>query len=171
MGLVTACQSGLPKDALKLSPETLEKRDLQTRVFDGISENDLLAAAAGLLQDLGFNLDESESKLGLIVASKHRSAVNKAQVVGSVVWAIASSFLGSPSGIHYDKNQKLRVSLVVRPRSREDKNSHFVRVTFQRVVRDNEGDIVTRESIEEPKIYQEFFDKLSKSVFLEAQKV
>jgi hypothetical protein len=66
-----------------------------------------------------------------------------------------------------DKNQKIRASLVTRPL---DKKTNL-RVTFQRVVWDTQGQISRTESIEDPKIYQEFFEKLSKAVFLEAHEL
>ncbi len=129
----------------------------------------MLSAAAGVLQDLGFNIDESETKLGVIVASKDRSAVTGGQVFGAVLLAL----LGGYSDI--DKTQKIRVSLVTRPAMASDDrvvpNSHLLRITLQRIVRNTAGQITRIESIEEPEIYQEFFEKLSKSVFLEVQQI
>jgi hypothetical protein len=159
----------IPQDALQLAPDSLERRQMQTRRIDGIDEKRLLAAAAGVLQDLGFNIDESETKLGVIVASKDRSAFTASQVVA----AIALGMLGAPTSI--DKTQKIRVSLVTRPALAADgtprPDSHLIRITIQRVVR-NTGDQITRiESIEEPKIYREFFERLSKSIFLEVQAI
>jgi len=43
-----------------------------------------------------------------------------------------------------------------------------VRVTFQRIVWDEQGRVSRSESLEDPELYQEFFFKLSKAVFLEA---
>ena len=57
---LVGCQT-IPKDALKLTPKSLEKRRLQTRIYEGILEVDILAASAGVIQDLGFNIDESET--------------------------------------------------------------------------------------------------------------
>ena len=159
----------IPKDALILAPDSLERRELQTRRIDGIGEKELLSAAAGVLQDLGFNIDESETKLGVIVASKDRSAVSGGQVFGAVLLAL----MGSYSAI--DKTQKIRASLVTRPAISSDgailPNSQFLRITIQRIVRNTEGQVTRIESIEEPGIYQEFFEKLSKSVFLEVQQI
>lgn len=168
MLLLGGCAT-IPKDALVLSPDSLERRQLQTRRIDGIGEKDLLNAAAGVLQDLGFNIDESETKLGVIVASKDRSAVTATQVAGAVAMALLGAYMP------VDKTQKIRVSLVTRPFVGSDgsirPDSQYLRITIQRIVR-NTSDQVTRiESIEEPLIYQEFFERLSKSVFLEVQQI
>jgi spore germination protein YaaH len=93
----------------------------------------------------------------------------------------------------YDKTQKIRASLVTKPASTnnpievdiktksgkqikfdqqvEMPNSYVVRVTFQRLVWNQKGIMTKIEGINEPEIYQEFFDKLSKSIFLQAQNV
>lgn len=159
----------IPKDALVLSPDSMERRQLQTRRIDGIGEKELLSASAGVLQDLGFNIDESETKLGVIVASKDRSAYSGGQVFGAVLLAL----FGGYSEI--DKTQKIRVSLVTRPAIASDgaavPDSHLLRITIQRIVRNTADQITRIESIEEPEIYQEFFEKLSKSVFLEVQQI
>jgi hypothetical protein len=67
--LLCACQSTPAPAVLELPPESLADRQMQTRRFEGVAEADLLSACAAVLQDLGFNLDESEAELGLIVAS------------------------------------------------------------------------------------------------------
>lgn len=169
-GLLTLCGCAtIPADALILAPDSMERRQLQTRRIDGINESNLLAASAGVLQDLGFNIDESETRLGVIVASKDRSAVTGSQVIGAVLLALLGAYT------EVDKTQKIRVSLVTRPFVGQDgavvPDTNLIRITIQRIVR-NTGDQVTRiESIEEPEIYQEFFEKLSKSVFLEVQQI
>jgi hypothetical protein len=159
----------IPKDALILAPDSLERRQLQTRRIEGINESTLLSAAAGVLQDLGFNIDESETRLGVIVASKDRSAVTGGQVLGAVLLAL----LGGYTDI--DKAQKIRVSLVTRPALAQDgkplPETQLIRITIQRIVTNTSGLVTRIESIEEPAIYQEFFDRLSKSVFLEVQQI
>ena len=166
LSLALASCNTIPADALKLSPESLEKRALQTRRFEGISGDDMLAASAGLIQDLGFTIDESETGLGIIVGSKDRDATEAGQIAAATIVFLLTFVVMSTDDV-----QKLRASLVVRPVRDDDDMEHFVRVTFQRVVWDTEGDISQIEAIEDPEIYQGFFDKLSKAVFLEAHEI
>lgn len=164
---MAGCQK-IPKDALKLSPESLEKRSLQTRKYQGVTEEEILSASASVIQYLGFNIDESESRLGLIVGSKDRDATDYGQWATSA--AVAFFSIGMMS-VDVDKSQKLRVSLVIRPVPDGDGKGHFVRVTFQRIIWDAYGKVTLTERLEEPSMYQEFFDRLSKAVFLEGQNI
>jgi hypothetical protein len=165
LALLAACQPQVPKEALQLSPESLAQRQMQTRRFDTENEKKVLAACAAVLQDLGFQLDDSETELGLVVASKTRSAVSAGQIVGAI-------FLAALTGavVPTDKDQKMRACLVTCP-SVTNKQSVAVRVTFQRIVWNSNGQVTRREGLDDPKIYQEFFDKLSKSLFLEANEI
>ncbi|HOG82977.1 MAG TPA: hypothetical protein PK651_11400 [Smithellaceae bacterium] len=162
--IVTGCRS-IPKDALSLSPESLAQRQIQTRKYETKDEAKILASCAGLLQDMGFNLDESETKLGVITASKTRSAVSAGNIAAAILLS-ALSRVPQPT----DKEQKMRASVITRPIGQNDEHI-AVRVTFQRIVWNTQGEVTKTESIDEPKIYQEFFDKLSKSIFLEAHAI
>jgi len=162
---VYGCQT-IPTDALRLSQENLKLRQMQTRRFDGISEKALLAASAGVIQDLGFNIDDSETELGLIVGSKEREAYDAVQIGVAIFAAILG---GGNTPI--ENRQLLRLSLVIRPARKNLVTSHLVRVTFQRVVWDMNNQITRAESINDMIIYQEFFERLSKSVFLEAHQI
>jgi len=162
--LVTGCQT-IPKDALTLSPESLAERQMQTRKYETKDEAKILAACAGLLQDMGFNIDESETKLGLIASSKMRSAENAGQIAAAVLVAA----LGG-GAMPVDKEQKMRACVVTRP-SGEQESHIAVRVTFQRIVWNTQGQVTKSEAIIDPAVYQEFFDKLSKSIFLEGQEI
>lgn len=158
------CAAKIPPEALIWNQETLEERQLQTKRFDTNDETMVLQAVAGLLQDLGFNIDESETKLGLIVASKDRDATDG----GQVALAIFVALLGG-GATPIDKDQKLRASVVTFPAS--DEQSMNVRVTFQRIVWNTHGQVSKTEALKDPESYKEFFDKLSKSIFLEAHDI
>ena len=154
----------------RLTPESLAKRQLQTRIFDTDDESEVLAAGTATLQDIGFLVDDSEVQLGLVVASKERSAIQPAEVTAQVLITILVAFTGQSYDPVWDETQIMRVSLVVTPIVAEHRGTS-VRVTFQRIVYKNNGMVSKSEALGTPEIYQEFFGKLSKALFLEAQKL
>lgn len=163
--LLSGCQPKVPTEALMLSPQSLEQRQVQVRRFDTSDEAKVLSACAALLQDTGFTIDKSETKLGLITASKQRSAKNAAQITGSIILALLTG-----AYIPTDATQKMRASIVTYPYGEERKNI-AVRVTFQRIVWNDQGGVTRKEGLTDPEIYREFFEKLSKSLFLEANQL
>jgi hypothetical protein len=156
----TGCQSHVPRQALAMNPQTLKWRTISTRRFSTADEGRILAATAGVLQDLGFTIENTESDLGLIVASKERSAVDGGQVAAKIMVGVILR-----TDVPIDRNQKFRASIVTRPSG----NETAVRVTFQRIVWNDRNQISRLELLDDPAMYQEFFEKLSKAVFLEAQ--
>jgi hypothetical protein len=161
--LGTGCAQRIPESALALTPDTLKLRQLQTRRFETTDEKVLLQAGAGVLQDLGFNIDESETKLGVIVGSKTRDATEAGQIAEAILVGVLFGVV-PPT----DKEQKIRASLISKPL---DNGSIAVRITFQRIVWNNQGQVSRTESVEDAVIYQEFFDKFSKAVFLSANQI
>lgn len=155
-----------PKSAFQASENTLKTRQLQSKKFETVDQNMMLASATAVLQDMGFMINESESKLGLLVGSKSRETDNKGQRYALVALSILAGS-GSLQGIEQSHN--IRVSVATNP-DKENKNT-VVRVNFQREVFDMEGNLTRRETLHEQDIYQGFFDKLSKSVFLQAHEV
>lgn len=164
---IVGCQGGVPKGALELQPDSLERRQLESRRFAGGKEADILAACSGVAQDLGFTIDEAETRLGVMVASKDREA----STAGSRV--MVALLVGGNAANSMDRSQKIRLCIVVKPTSATSTGTGdwTVRATFQRIVRNSYGQVNRLEGLREPELYQEFFDKLSKSVFLEAQKI
>lgn len=157
---LSGCINEMAREALTLQPEALEQRRIQTRRFETTNEHELLTASLEVLQDLGFAVDETEPELGLIVASKNRDASSTGEMIGAFFIGAASD-----SEVTYNVEQRIRASVVTKGLG---KSGTSVRVTFQRIVWNNLGEISANESLEEPKLYQEFFAKLSKSVFLTA---
>ena len=204
---LAACLGGcasIPPDAFQVSTEMLAQRQIESRKFVGISEEEVLIASSNVLQDMGFNLENSEVKLGVLTANKQRDASNSGEIVGAVILAVLFRVSTAVS-----KSQSIRVSLVVQPAGKDsaigqsyagasapnvtaaiDKavatepakltkpvgeaintpGAYVVRATFQRIVTRTNNSVYV-ESIKDPEIYQEFFDKLSKSIFIEAQKI
>jgi hypothetical protein len=166
--LVACQQKNILKEALTCSPDLFKDRQLQTRVFDAIDEKNLLKASAAVLQDLGYTIDETDVRSGVIVCSRDRDVTVTAEVVLSVALEILSILVGNPTSVPYDKTQKVLASLVTTPVSNQ---KTAVRITFQHMVWDSDGNIRKREQLNAPQIYQEFFSKLSKSIFLVAHEI
>ena len=156
----------VPPNTFVVTPELLQQRQLETRRYDGIKEADLITASANVL---GFNLENSEAKLGVLTASKQRDATNGGEVAAAIIVAL----LGG-GAMAISKDQTIRVALVVRPvndsNGKAMLDSHFVRVTFQRLVRKTDNSTIGQ-TLREPELYQDFYERVSKSVFLEAHKI
>lgn len=142
------------------------------RQYDTTNEEQILTAVAGLLQDLSFTLDDSETKLGLVSASKKADATNKAQIAGAFMADVLIAALGGSnpnSTAQCDKTQVIKASVITRPSL--EGNKTVVRVTFQRIVWNMNNQISRVETIDDPEMYQKFYDSLSKAIFLEAQQI
>lgn len=171
--LLAACETDGRQQqtaALTLTPQNLATHQLSTRRFDTRDEAAILAATAGVLQDLGFAIEESSSQSGLVVGSKDRDAVEAGQVAGAIFFAALARALGARNvDPVWDRNQKIRISLVTKPSA--DHAAVIVQVSFQRVVWNTKGQVAHSDTIDSPEIYREFFDKLSQAVFLEAHEI
>lgn len=161
--LLAGCHYHVPVEPFTLQGNTVALRQLQTRRFDTQDELKLLQAGSALLQDLGFTIDESEPSLGVITGSKSRDATNTGQIIGMVL-------LGALTGVTtpVDYMQNIRALLVTRPLGSAGIN---VRVTFQRIIIDSEGTENKVDTLDDARLYQEFFEKLSKAVFLQANNI
>ena len=148
-----------PINAFKLSATNLQDRKMQSREYSDIKEESILAASAAVFQDMGYTLNESETRLGVVTASKDADATNGVQVFFSVLAALG----GSATSI--DDKQRFTATIVVLPRG--NSGTYTARMTMQRVVWNTRGRVTRLESIKDKKVYRDFFEKLSKAVFLE----
>ncbi|MCX5680799.1 MAG: hypothetical protein NT079_00650 [Candidatus Omnitrophica bacterium] len=167
---VLGCASA-PKGFLKIDEKSLEKRQHQMRQYDTTDEAQIITSVAGVLQDLNFTLDDSETALGFVSASKTADAVNGGQVALAIFSDMLGAFGGgySNSASRCDKEQKVKASVIVKPSL--DGKKMVVRVTFQRIVWNMSGQVNRVETIGDPAIYQKFYNSLSKAIFLEAQQI
>ncbi|MCC7281514.1 MAG: hypothetical protein IT556_03965 [Acetobacteraceae bacterium] len=156
------CAQQIPPAALQLTQESLAQRQLQTRRFETEDESLLLSSSVSVLQDLGYQIGSTHAPLGFVFATKQADAVEVGQVIGAVLVAVVFGV-----AVPIDKDQQIRVSVITRKVDR----GTALRVTFQRVVKNTKGEVSRIEALNSPQLYQEFFDRLSKSVFLEANEI
>ena len=165
-----------PSELFQLSPESTANRSMQTRLFETANDKELLSASAAALQDLGFQVEESVREVGFLRAAKERSAREYGQYLNRFfVWLLSLGHLIIPVDLH----QKIAASIVTRPVN-EDSSRQEVRIMFYRVLWKGEGQAdrsiippgeQKMEMIRDPEIYQQFFAKLSKAVFLEPHSI
>lgn len=142
----------------------VQLRSLESRRFATTDEKALMGAATECLQDLGFTITESSADAGLLVGQKHRDATETGQVVGAILVGI---LLGA-NAAQWDRDQVIVVTLATTPIQNSKQTE--ARVTFERLITNNKEQ-TRSEMINEPGIYQQFFERLSKAVFLEAQTI
>lgn len=173
-GLVlTACET-IPRDAFRLSETALATREIQSREYASMTDEQILAASMGVLQDMGYTVDEVEKSLGVMSASKRADAGSHLEELGMLAADAAKcmmTFMLSCRGDYYgevDDVQDIRLTLVSRPQL-EKENDVTVRVTIQRIIWDKRGRVSQQETVDDEVVYQDFFAKLSKAVFLEQE--
>jgi hypothetical protein len=184
LALATACAHTPAEAFFQLTPESAQHRAAETRQFETSGGDELLSASAAVLQDLGYQVVESVREVGFLRAAKERSAREYGQEIRRGLVLLLSS-LGLASGSNtlilmpVDLQQQINASLVARPLDAE-RTRYEVRILFYRVVWKSDGSSGNTyippgeqklETIRDPQIYQLFFAKLSKAVFLEAHKL
>lgn len=174
-----------PIELFELTPESAANKAMQTRKFETPNSVELLSASAAVLQDLGFQVTESDRDVGFLRAAKERSAREYGQEIRRGIVAVltsALSVLGQSNTmivIPVDLHQQISASLIARP-IQDDDTRQEVRIVFYRLVWKGDGMSGNQqippgeqrmEMIRDAEIYQQFFARLSKAVFLEAQKI
>jgi hypothetical protein len=170
---VVGC-AGVPEEAYRLPPSSQSVREAQTRTFEVPDEANILQVSVALMQDMEYNFDTIEYPLGVLTASKvvdADSAVQKASLVTADIAMVILSILTGTSvgGGAYagaDDEIRLTATLVVLP-SLENKGQYTARITIRSELIDKTGRVKKVHMIENPVVYQEIFEKLSKSLFLE----
>jgi hypothetical protein len=179
-GLFSGCVQ-MPKveTFFVLTPESAQHRALQTRTFETSDEKELLSASAAVLQDLGFQVEESSTEVGMLRAAKERGAREYGQEIMQSLIFILGALGGKAVIVPVDVHQQISATLVTR-RSETDASRFSVRILFHRSIWKGDGNTGDQhippgqqslEVINDAKIYQQFFAKLSKGVFLEAHQI
>ncbi len=179
-----------PIELFTLSAESPANKANQTRQFETPNTDELLSASAAVLQDLGFQVTEADRELGFLRAAKERSARERGQEIKRGVVAVLTflvSIFAAAGGsgqsamvvLPVDLHQQINASLTLRPLDRADTKQE-VRIVFYRLVWKGEGSSGNTvippgeqrmEMLRDAEIYQQFYARLSKAVFLEAQRI
>lgn len=162
--LLFGCTPSIPPEALQFNPQTLAHREIASRYYQTDEETEILSASVQVLQDLGFSIDRTVADTGLVTASKTRDATDGGQVAAAVAMAVLFGVY-----MPVDDDQVIRASIVTRPFN--ESNRTFVRVAFQRIVTDTQGNVSKIERLSEPELYSSFYRNLEQAIFLEGERI
>jgi hypothetical protein len=173
MAILGSCAASIPKSALRLQESTLDVRSIQTRILAAPSEIDILTATIAVLQDMEFNVDRIEKPLGVITASKVTDVDSFGEKVGLFFLDMLCN-VGSSSGCNNSSSAKdeqhITLTMVVLP-SLARSDEYAVRITLQRVIYDQINRIKVLERIDDAETYQQIFDNLRKSLYLQVGEI
>jgi hypothetical protein len=162
--MLGGCAATIPESALRLPESTLDVRSIQTRTLEAPSETDILVATIAVLQDMEFNIERIEKPLGVITASKVSDADSTSEKVGLIFLDLLCGGCNSLSTAQDD--QHITLTMVVLP-SLLRSGEFSARITIQRVIYDKMDRIKVLERIDDAETYQQIFDNLRKSLFIQ----
>ena len=156
-----------------ITPQTqLEKREFQTRSYQGTNKTVIMKAMLNVLQDEGFIVNNANPLLGFISGTKDFSTsdktidiskefgVSKAKLTlkGVRVATIANTIDAATANI---------ATANVTEFGKEMK----VRVNFKRKLLNQYGNAQQIEEITDANYYQDFYAKVDKAIFIQKQKI
>jgi hypothetical protein len=159
-------------------PKTqLEVREFQTRTFDTPDTKLVMKAMLNVLQDDGYVVKNAVVEIGLITAAKEVDlAPGRSGPGGGIFGGIGGTVIfGGGGGVivgpqeapTYSKSEVRDFTGNVSEFGQQTK----VRVSFQRKVLDNRGDVVEVEPIDDAAFYQDFFSRMDKSLYLQRERL
>ena len=166
--LIAGCASTTSQ--LMLQPQaagSAARAEFQTRLYETPDEGRILAACTALLQDMGFQVDEAASSLGVLSASKMRDAnrLTPGERFGAVILTLgllAGGYTAPLALFTMNAGDPRPVNIEVGITTRKVGQGGG-RVSVHVIFKENSAHIT------EPAVYQEFFGHLSKALFLEAR--
>ncbi|MCH9634522.1 MAG: hypothetical protein S4CHLAM7_12750 [Chlamydiae bacterium] len=136
----------------------LEIRQMQTHVYDIKSFKLVMKAMLNVLQDEGFVVKNIQLNVGFLTATKEVDIESP----GVRFWG----------GAFATPDRWIKMSVIdVTANVSEFGSRTKVRVNFQMKKIDNYGAVVGVYQIQDPQFYQDFFAKVSKSIFIQEEKL
>lgn len=137
----------------------LEIREYQTRMFDTANEKQVMKALVGALQDDGFVISQANTDLGLLTAQKEINVRNAGTAL------LATLLAGNDAT--YQNNATMEATANVSAFGKQTR----VRLNVVQKIMDNKGGVMDVQPISDQKFYQDFFETVSKSLFIQREKL
>lgn len=150
---LSACIPHTPEPELT----QMEVRVIQTRDFDTTDLKLVMKTMMHVLQDEGYIIKNAVSDLGLLCAEKHLNIEDKTAAF------LARCLEGEKARWSKQKIQEISANVS------DFGDKVKVRVNFQIKNYDNLGCMMDIIDVKDPVVYQEFFTKVSKGIFLQKE--
>lgn len=135
----------------------MEVRVIQSREFDTPNLKLVMKTMMNVLQDEGYIIKNAVSDLGLLTAEKQINVEDKAQAF------LLCCLAGERA--RWCKQKVLEASANVSEYGTKTK----IRINFQIKTFDNAGCVLDIIEVKDPEVYQEFFAKVNKGIFLQEE--
>ena len=149
-------------DSGAATPTQLEKRQFQTRTYEGTDKALIMKAMLNVLQDEGFIVNNANPLLGFISGAKEFDVADKTIDIekefgtskGSLAWkgVKVATIEATANVTEYGKEMR-------------------VRINFKRKLLNVYGNAQVINEIDDEKYYQDFFSKVDKAIFIQKQKI
>ncbi len=153
----------------------LQIRELETRQFDTQDTKMVMKTMLNVLQDEGFVIKNAVSDLGLISAEKNIDIADPAPEMEDLFFNDPNSYWAKQQNYYWAKQKKShwakQETIEVSANVSEYGTSTRVRINFSKKTLDNFGRPMKSASIRDPKYYQEFFEKVSKGIFIQEENI
>jgi hypothetical protein len=137
----------------------LQVREYQTQAFDTTDQTKVMKALIGALQDDGFTISQANDQLGLLSAQKEVNVRDEGAAF------LATLLAGNDAT--YQNNAIMEATANVSAFGKQTR----VRLNVVEKVMDNKGGVMNVAPVADPKFYQTFFETVSKSLFIQREKL
>ncbi len=155
---VLVATSGCAPAPRPVPRSALQVREIQTRNFSTADTKLVMKAVLNALQDEGFITRNAVSDLGLITATREEDTERRSDMIFGTLFHGRDAL--------WPKASVIEATINVSEFGKETR----VRVSFHQKILDNRGGTMSVFEVDNPGLYQDFFSKIDKSVFLQGAK-
>jgi len=168
-----------PAPVAQPAVDPVAKRQMQSRIFDTSDEKMILSASAAILKDLGFTPTEDHPEFGFLTGVDDKMSESSKKAVRlragaaflgnfGVIGALAGLPLALASDAQGGTQGRETTSAMLVTTSIGDGKRLMVRLSILHVIYNDNGTLAVANILADPKVYQDFFDKLAQATTLEA---